>query len=226
MAGKGGSGVTTEAITITPPDSTDLATRGSAFVTKANAIEVTDGATYKEAGEFAVEMKGLVKTVEQRFEPACSAAYQAHRAMTRLRDEAKSPFEQAAAIVTRKQKDYRVEEERKARAEEARLQELARKDAEKRRAQEVRKAERRGDDETAVALKEAPVAVAPVVVARDIPKVEGQAARKIWKYKVIDPDIIPRQFLCLDTTKLGNYARSMKETASVPGVEFYPEVSL
>jgi hypothetical protein len=33
--------------------------------------------------------------------------------------------------------------------------------------------------------------------------------------------IIPRDFCCVDDVKLGAYARAMKGSGTVPGIEFY-----
>lgn len=58
------------------------------------------------------------------------------------------------------------------------------------------------------------------------PKAYGTSVRKNWKARVLDPNAVPREFLTIDDKKLGEYARTMKDQAKVPGVEFYAEDSL
>jgi len=50
---------------------------------------------------------------------------------------------------------------------------------------------------------------------------ENTSMRTIWKWKVVDEMAIPREYLMIDEKKLNEAARTLKEQASVPGVEFY-----
>jgi hypothetical protein len=54
-------------------------------------------------------------------------------------------------------------------------------------------------------------------------KTKGASTRQNWKFRIVDPAYIPREYLMIDEKKLGAYAKAMKASASVPGVEFYPE---
>ena len=54
----------------------------------------------------------------------------------------------------------------------------------------------------------------------------GIATVKTWKYRIVDAEAIPREYLMIDEKKLGAYARAMKEGAKVAGVEFYAEETL
>lgn len=47
------------------------------------------------------------------------------------------------------------------------------------------------------------------------------ATRKYWKFRITDVSKIPSEYMIPDETALGRLARSQKEKASVPGVEFY-----
>ena len=76
------------------------------------------------------------------------------------------------------------------------------------------------------ATEEAIRAAAKVeVVAEYVPKASaaGTSFRKNWKYRVVNMDLIPRQFMVPDEQSLGLYARTEKEKASIPGIEFYCE---
>lgn len=62
---------------------------------------------------------------------------------------------------------------------------------------------------------------APVVEA-----VAGISRRRRWTYRILDPQVVPRDFLQLDTSKLQKFAEAMKGSASVTGVEFFEETIL
>lgn len=67
--------------------------------------------------------------------------------------------------------------------------------------------------------------VAPII-HRETPKVSGLSDRRVWKFRVVDPAKVPREFLMVDEVKLGRYVRAMRESAKVEGVEVYDEGSL
>ena len=84
-----------------------------------------------------------------------------------------------------------------------------------REAEAARRAIENSIREAAMA-KQAVVADAPVKVTA-----AGTSLRKTWKFRVVDAALIPRQYLIPDEQTLGLIARTDKETASIPGIEFY-----
>ena len=129
-------------------------------------------------------------------------------------------------------------------AETARREQLAREEAARLRAEAEARAtteaaafEQAGESALAEAvLAEAIAAPVPVVVLPDVTKGVVSFTR-VWKWRYpggtddarTSPPaavartltLIPREFLTVDASKLGTYARAMKEGAKVPGIEFY-----
>jgi hypothetical protein len=71
-------------------------------------------------------------------------------------------------------------------------------------------------------------AAAPV---RDMARTRGSAggvlsARSVWRHRVVDPDKVPDEYWVIDHDKLAALARQDKAGASVPGVEFFDDVSV
>ena len=121
--------------------------------------------------------------------------------------------------------------EKKIAEENRRLQEeanrLAKEAEERRKAAIVKDAEtalEQGKPELAVAYieKAEAVFVAPINVAKER-RPEGISTVRVWKYEILDPLLIPREFLIVDETKLQKYATAMRETAKVEGVRFYED---
>lgn len=54
-------------------------------------------------------------------------------------------------------------------------------------------------------------------------KIKGIHTRRVYKYRIIDANLIPDEFFMVDEAKLSELARSSKATAQVAGVEFYTE---
>jgi hypothetical protein len=68
-----------------------------------------------------------------------------------------------------------------------------------------------------------PVVIVAPPVTKAPPKVSGVSTRLVWKARVTDLLLVPREYLVVDEAKLGAMARATKGTVSIPGVEFYSE---
>jgi hypothetical protein len=69
-----------------------------------------------------------------------------------------------------------------------------------------------------------PVSVAPVVLPKATPKLNGGPVfRPAWKFKIIDAGKIPREYMFLDEVKIGQIVRAMKGQTNIPGVTAYEE---
>lgn len=90
--------------------------------------------------------------------------------------------------------------------------------------QQANKVLDKADAKAETALTKAAQVIAPKVEAW-IPQIAGQHNKTIWRARVVNAALIPREYLMVDEAKLANYAKAMKETANVPGVDFYTEIS-
>jgi hypothetical protein len=193
---------------------------------KARSIQVHNSETYIAAGEILVEIKGLRKEINSTFDPIIKKAYEAHKEAKAQKTRAEAPLIEAENIIKPALNAYDSEQERIRRAEEMRLQEIARKQEEDRRLAEAAEIEKAGDKKLAEEILSAPVEVAPVIVAKAVPKLEGVYFTERWTFRIVNPAIIPREFLAVDTVKIGQYARAMKSAGRIPGVEIYSEKSV
>jgi hypothetical protein len=71
-----------------------------------------------------------------------------------------------------------------------------------------------------------PLMVEPVILPETTPKVEGISGRQVWKFRIINPALIPREYLIPDERKIGQIVRAMKGETRIPGVEAYAEESV
>ena len=122
--------------------------------------------------------------------------------------------------------DDKLERERL--AEEDRLKAAADIEAKKQRRALEFAAAHTQDDEKKVELLDKAAAVAPdlISVASKVEKQAGEGSRKIWKYRVVDINAVPRPYLIENDAMLKAMATSQKEKAKVDGIEFYFETSL
>jgi hypothetical protein len=115
-------------------------------------------------------------------------------------------------------------------AEERRLRELARQQEEERRLAEAAAMEleaNRTEDPAllyeANELIEQPVMTPAVIVAKSTPKVQGISYREVWKFRVTNAALVPREYTKVDDVKIGGVVRALKGTTKIAGVEIYCE---
>jgi len=91
----------------------------------------------------------------------------------------------------------------------------------------VEKAEAKGNfakaealAQEAVNVMEAKIEEAPVVPA---PVATGLSLRKVWKFRIKDAALLPREYLIPDEVKIGRVVRALKGDAKIPGVSVYSE---
>ena len=136
----------------------------------------------------------------------------------RLRREAE------AKAVLERERLAREEERLRREAEEARKKaEQATKAEQLKKAQEsIKKAEKLEEKAEEIQQEKQEVRIEAKMPRKEI-KVEGLSVRKNWKFRIIDTDKIPRQYMLPDEKQLGEIARRDKEKAEVSGVEFFSE---
>lgn len=207
------------------PDTSEIVEQSRSAVGQANAIVIRDHASLEVADGLLRAVKTIRARIRDTFAEPIRAAHAAHKAMIAARDKHDKPLAQAEATIKLKRGEYVAEQERKRREEEARLREIARREEEERRLAEAQQLEAEGRNDEAEAVLDEPIETPPVVVSAAVPKSDGISTRKTWTYRIVDEAKIPRQYLIPDTRALGSLARSLREKASVPGVEFYAETS-
>lgn len=203
-----------------------LEKQSHAAVTQAQGLAVVDGESYQSAGNVLKSHKTLLKRIDAELDPIIRAQREALDAQRALKKRLTDPVEQAEAIIKGKMLTFQQAEEAKRRAEELRLREEARKAEEERRLAEAVAAEQNGQPEVAEAIIAEPVVAPPIVLPKATPKVDGISSRKIFKFKIVDERLIPREYMKVDEVKIGQYARMQKGQGNIPGVEFYAEETM
>jgi len=231
----------------------ELQTQGSAIVAESKTYAMIRDDEHRDAAmTFGVRVKRMRELVADLFDDPVAQAHKLHKSLCSRRKTLDDPLDEAERAVKRgiggyeQRKRDEIEAIRRKEMEEARRQaELAeierqkaiddaRKSAEDARLKQAEELEAQGKHDLANRVMEAPVMVQappPVQVHEPVavtPKYEppvGASVRKTWKYRIVDPNMIPREYLVPNETLIGGIARTMKEKASIPGIEFYSEAS-
>jgi hypothetical protein len=194
------------------------------IVEAARMVKITDPGTYIEAAGLWKELTAMAKEINGTFSPIIEKAHASHKEAIAQRDKYLKPVEDASRSVKSLMSAYDAEQDRLRRAEEARLAELARKAEEEARLQEAIALEAEGQKAEAEAVLAEQVQAPVVILKRDTPKVEGGPVfRTIWKFRITDPQAIPREYLMADEVKIGQVVRALKSMANIPGGQAYEE---
>jgi hypothetical protein len=190
----------------------------------ARTMPIEDDETFHAAGAILVRIKTLRTTLALLFNPHIKRAFDAHRALVEDRRRLDAPLADAEAVLKARLTAFTIAEDER-RAIEARRH-AAEAEAERtaRVWTEVDRLEAAGYHAEAADLVEdfvqepTRIVVTPMRVAAP-----GLAARDVWRYDVVDPSLVPREFWTIDHTKLGGVVRALKRAAAIPGVRVWVE---
>lgn len=207
--------------TATKPLETDVATRVESSV----GLAVTDAQSYALAVGALQGLAGVERRVADFFRPFKDLAHKLHKSLCDKEREILAPIARESVRLNQELRGFKAREAQRKRDEEERLAREARERQEAQATRAAAELEARGQHQQASQVLEQAISMpAPAIVLADaVPKVDGVSYREEWKWRVLNEALVPREFLCLDESKIGRYVRAMKKTGSIPGVEIYCE---
>lgn len=151
----------------------------------------------------------LEKKICDRIDPEIANAYKTHKGLTALKKEELQPILNVKNAINDSLKQWQIKLDNEAKA----LQEKVNK-------QLAEQAEQNWSDEKpdTVDLYACKQAV--------IPKVEGQYKRSNWKARVINAELVPKEFWIINESALDKTAKLTKGEIEIPGVEFYDDFTI
>jgi hypothetical protein len=217
-----------QVIDITPIEVTPDAegAKALALVEQEKTLKITDKISYERVCESLLRNKDMQKKIDEVFDPIIEAANKSHKTALAQKKKFKNPLVELEANQKFQITTFLQAEETKRKAEEDRLRKLAEQAAEEARLAEAIQLEEEGDTEGAqVVLDEVPAYIPPPIVPK-LATGQGIAMKTNWKFRVVDPAQIPREYLTPDMVKIGGVVRSMRDSVKIPGVEIYSENSI
>lgn len=202
-----------------------LESRTLSLPDQARKLQVIDRDSLERAASLLLIVKALRKELDDTFDTGIKKAHEAHKAAVALKKKYELPLATAEATIKPRIAAYHALKEQIRRDEENRLMEEARKRADEEKLSMAVRAETLGLQAQAEAIIDQPAFV-PVVTLPKAEKIEGISMRKTWKYRIIDVNLIPRDYMIADEKKIGGVVRAMGEQAKIPGVEIYCETSV
>jgi len=217
----------------------DLADTSMSLAQRLRVSTVTDAASLQQAVDDRQTIAAALTTVENYFGPLIAMAHKLHKALCDRRSEITEPLRRVDVVKRAAISEYKDEEDRRRHQRERAEADRQRQEDHDRATVAAAALEQSGERELAASVLAAALdAPTPVVVLPDTTKqIDGLKFRRryLWRYaggpkdiKDTSPAIVartlaicPRDFLHVDDIKLGAYARAMKGTATIPGIEFF-----
>jgi len=220
----------------------ELETQALSLSSGASVLAVVDQVTLTAANGMLLAIKGLRKQIDETFNPIIDKAHQAHREALDQKKRHEEPLALAERTIKGRIGAYLQEEDRKRREAEAAAyraeQERIRLEAEAtRKAEEALRraeaAEAKGETEKADAiLNRATASIDKTLAAIPVPPpapaprpitAPGISSREVWLFQVVDPSLIPREYLSVDETKIRKIVQITKGGTNIPGVRVWSE---
>lgn len=239
------STTTTTVLDVGDPSSASRVGVELARTTEALAVRLAsrDAITTVAACEQAVtdrqQIADAITSVEAFFSPLKRLAHQLHKALCDRESAILAPLRIRDKRIVDAIREFKTDQDRQRQEAERAEADRQRRDREAQAAAEAAALERQGEPALAEAvIAEAVTAPPPVVALPDVTKqVEGLRFTRTWKWKfaggpadvkATPPEfraramrLLPREFLTVDEAKLAKFATGMKDTARVPGIDFY-----
>ncbi|MFA5261530.1 MAG: hypothetical protein WC450_09905, partial [Candidatus Omnitrophota bacterium] len=181
----------------------------------------------------------LRKQINAAFDPIIDKAHQAHKEAVNQKRRAEAPLAEAEGIIKPALAAWDTAQEAIRRQAEQEAQAAAMKAETDRKIAEAIALEAQGDKKAADQVMAEPVYVAPVIIPRSTPKVQGISFTERWTFRVINADLIPRQYLLaglMDNHRVGRtdsrltairkVVDALKGATNIPGIEAYAEKSV
>lgn len=209
----------------------EIAAEALSWPARAREARVVDAESYSRTAELLLGIKALKRKIGETFDPHIKRAFETHRGLTRDKAAAEAPLTEAERIIKDNLSQYDREQERLQREAQRQADELARQREEDERLERAAAMEREGNsvgDTQLVAEAQALISEpAPMVVAAPVakatPKVAGISYRDVYKFRVTNPNLVPRQYLSVNEAAIRSVVNGLKDKANIPGVEVYVE---
>lgn len=221
---------------ITAPSTDQHEAERNEFVARVSMMPaITTIEHHKETLELIGEVSRREKAIEQLFEPAAKAAYEAHRNITALRNRLKDPYTQVKTFLSTRAENWEREQNRKADEERIRREADLRRQEAERKLLEAEAAEDAGDLDEAESIRQQPIVAPAVHVPAAVAKVEGVGRQERWDAEVTDKVKVIlwvaaniQQFsnlLDVNQTNLRKLAQMQRTALFIPGVKVITKVS-
>jgi len=191
------------------------------LVERANglALAIQDISSCGEAIQHGQEIDRRLKWWLEWISPVVEGAYKTWKTATARREEIAGPLRDAKDLISRKAGEWQRAEEQKRRAAALKTQAQVAKEFEDAKIEQAAELEAAGQNDMAEAVLEAETVIPTVIQPKT--KVDGASFRTTWDFEIINPLLVPREFLAVDMVAIRKVVTALKERATISGVRIF-----
>jgi thioesterase domain-containing protein len=169
-----------------------------------------------------------MKRVTDILDPKIKLAHETHKSLTTMKKEELKPLEEIESKINKAFKDYDVKKQEEARLLQEKINKDLAEQAEALRQKQLKEAENASEWEQEI-VKESVAEIKPVAVSIEdckstvIQKIDGQHKRSCWRARIINPDLIPKEYWIINESLLDKKAKELKDKFDIPGCESWDD---
>lgn len=206
-----------ELVTVAEIDISAATPKINNFVLCAKSTTIEDDEHYRSASELLRGGKRLRKYIEEFYKPTKDALNDAKNKLMQAIKAHTALLAEGEKILIVKISEYHAQKEKERRERERKLQEEMKKKQEDALLEEAE----RTQDESILDRQ----IITPAIKIENSAKAEGVSYRGVYCYEIVDPELIPREYLMVDDKKIGQIVRATKATINIPGVKVWKDKS-
>ena len=205
----------------TMPNGKALAKTRDGLVGKANSFVIKTEDHYTASWALVQLIDSAIATVEEPFEPFVSGLHYLHKMAIKLRDSFLDPLYASKQRLMTIRRTFRDEQEEIKRKADAAAAEVLRKTQQRELERQAKAAEKAGQPEVAVVLREEKVSM-PLPFLNPtpaVPKQEGSIIRERWIYTIVDPKAVQREYCSPDDRIIRPIVEKLGPACKIEGLE-------
>lgn len=194
---------------------------------QANSLVIKSEDHFIASWAVVQQIDAAIMRVEAAFDPFVAGLYKLHKLAIKMRDSFVDPLYAAKQRLMTLRRAYREEQEEiKRKADEA-AAEAIRKAQQKELERAAKSAEKQGQPEVAMALREekASVRLTYFNPTPAVPKQEGSVIRERWVFEIIDPAAVEREYCSPDPKLIRPVVERLGPAAKISGIKIELEKS-
>ena len=199
-----------------------MAPERDTLLARVQGLAIRNQEGYTEAAGWLKSIKGFLKSIEDARTRITKPINDSLREVNAQAKAAAEPFLDSEARIKRAMLAWSDEQDRLQREAQRRQNEAAEK--ERLRLQEIAaRAAAKGQVGKAEQFEERAQAVTAPVVQTQAPKVAGVSIPKVWTFEITDEDLIPREYLSVDESRIRRVVTALKGDTQIPGVRVFEQ---
>jgi len=194
---------------------------------EARAITVRDQASYDLAAQKLLGVRELIKQINDTFDPDIKRWHEGHKSALATKKKVLGDLPAADGILVLLIAKWEMEQRRiREEADRKALEEARKREEEARLALAVEAKKQGATEETVQEIVNTPM---PIQVTPTAPSFQravgiGASRKPVYRWRVINESVIPREYLSLNEVKINGVVRAMGATAKIAGIEVYEDI--